>query len=88
MRAMHEQKNFQCGASGSFSMMCPFVCQKLRQMGSKIRGIATCPTSWEQLERKLTVRQREAFVKLCRCIDNRFLGSSEGAELSPSPVRS
>ena len=52
-------------------------------MAGKLRGLAAGDGSWEQLEKKLTQRQLDTFIRLLRCVSPKFLHQN-GAKEKPN----
>lgn len=89
MRAVHEEDKFSTGGE-CFSMLSNYINLRLRMMAGKIRDLINGTFTWEILAKKATSKQKEVFLKLCRCIAPNFMyeGSSAAASSfeEPSPV--
>lgn len=89
MRACHEEDKFSTGGE-CFSMLSNYINLRLRMMAGKIRDLINGTSNWEILAKKATSKQKEVFLKLCRCIAPNFMHEGSSAAASsleePSPV--
>lgn len=83
MRAAHEEDKFSTQGE-CFEMLGNYINLRLRMMAGKIRDLVNGNSNWEILAKKATSKQKEVFLKLCRCIAPTFMyeGSSAAAASS------